>query len=70
MVSLKYVNPCNNLGNVFYWVKVPLNPLYPVYFRWFNPKNLSGFEVPNKRLKTLIRKKYVIVDQKSFSSPE
>jgi len=33
-------------------------------------KNLSGLEVPNKRLKTLIKKKYVIGIQKSVSLPE
>jgi hypothetical protein len=31
---------------------------------------LSGLKVPRKRLKTLIRKKYVIGNQKSVSLPE
>ena len=32
-------------------------------------KTLSGLKVPRKRLKTLIRKKYIIGNQKSVSLP-
>jgi hypothetical protein len=45
-------------------------PVTEVFSAGFFRKNLSRFKVPNKRLKTLIRKKYVIGNQKSVSLPE
>ena len=45
-------------------------PVTWVFSAGFVRKNLSGLKVPNKRLKTLIRKKYVIGNQKSVSLPE
>jgi hypothetical protein len=42
-------------------------PVTGVFSTGLVRKNLSGLKVPNKRLKTLIRKKYVIGNQKSVS---
>jgi hypothetical protein len=45
-------------------------PVTGVFSAGFARKKVSGLKVPNKRLKTLIRKKYVIENQKSVSLPE
>ncbi|HEY3361966.1 MAG TPA: hypothetical protein VGK06_09150 [Methanosarcina sp.] len=66
---LKYTNP-DPEKRVLQGISAVEFPVTWAFFAGFSRKISQDKKVPNKRLKTLIKKKYVIGNQKSLSLPE